>query len=135
MAAKKKTTRKTAAKKTATRRPDGPSAAEQSIRALEERVAALEAAAETDSPGEVARELRELRLSLLPTLETYRNNIRARAQLGIQMPWVLGGTIAVILIVVGVLAANGKLSADAVTILIGGTLLYAIVQLRNYLVD
>lgn len=135
MAAKKKTTKKTAAKKTATRRPAGPSATEQSIRALEERIAALEKASRTESPSETARELRELRLSLLPTLETYRNNIRVRGHLGTPMPWVLAGTIAVILIVVGVLAANGKLSADAASILFGGTILYAIVNLRNYLID
>jgi hypothetical protein len=47
----------------------------------------------------------------------------------------MAGIIVIILIVVGVLASNDVLSADAAGILIGGTLVYAVVKLRRYLLD
>jgi len=132
MAARKKTTKKKKKKKkTAARKKTTTSragAADQRIATLEERLAALE------SQGEM-REVRELRLSLLPTLETYRNNVRVRTQFGTQMKWVLAGTVATILIVVAVLASSGVLSADAAAILLGGTLIYVVFQLRNLLLD
>ncbi|MHC4940297.1 MAG: hypothetical protein ACYTHK_15235 [Planctomycetota bacterium] len=129
MAAKKKTAKKKTARKTPTRRPSATAAIEESLKRIEGRLDALEAQADT------GRELRELRLSLLPTLETYRMSMRARGDVGLQMPYVLGGAILVILIVVGVLGSNGVLSADATAILITGTLIYAIVSLRKYLFD
>jgi len=132
MAARKKTTKKKKKKKTAARKKTTTSragAADQRIATLEERLAALE------SQGEMAREVRELRLSLLPTLETYRNNVRVRTQFGTQMKWVLAGTVATILVVVAVLASSGVLSADAAAILLGGTLIYVVFQLRNLLLD
>jgi len=133
MAAKKKTTKKKAvrktAKKTATRRPAAPSATEESLSRIEGRLAALEA------QPDAGRELRELRLALLPALESYRASVRAKGDVGLQMPYVMAGIIVIILIVVGVLASNDVLSADAAGILIGGTLVYAVVKLRRYLLD
>jgi len=148
MAAKKKTTKKAAKKAPARKASAAPASGEDqaaTLRRIEERLAALEARAHEHSAGqesgtgasggETARELRELRLSLLPTLETYRNNASARSRFGAQMPSVLAGTILVILILVSVLAWNGVLSGDAAVILITGTLVYAAIQLRNYLLD
>ncbi|MHC4850265.1 MAG: hypothetical protein ACYTEG_17705, partial [Planctomycetota bacterium] len=48
---------------------------------------------------------------------------------------VYGGAVAIVLIVVGVLAGNDVLSADAAGILIGGTLVYAVIILRDYFLD
>ena len=133
MAAKKKTTKKKAAKKTATRkpvatrRPADKAALEESLQKIEGRLAALEAQPDT------GREMRELRLALLPALQMYRSSARTRKERGFAMPYVHGGSIAIILIVVGVMGTSGTLSPDATAILLTGTLVYAFLSFRDYL--
>ena len=122
MAAKKK--------KTAVRRPAARSGLEKTLKQIEERLAALEAKVST--PTDLGREIRAV---VQPAVDTYRESVRVRGDLGIQMPFVLAGMIVTILIVVAVLASRGSISGDAAALLRGGTLLYAVMRLRRLFLD
>ena len=132
MAAKKKKT--AVRRKPAVRRPAAPSAAssglENTLKQIEERLGALEAKVST--PTDLGREIRAV---LQPAVDTYRESVRARGDIGIQLPFVLAGMIVTILIVVAVLASSGSISGDAAAILLGGTLLYAVMRLRRLFLD